>query len=73
MHDTAPLLAEMAALADAHAEALATPVRAFDIGGVAFDPDHHPALMGVVIGIAVDGQTESLVLPLVRKGESNAR
>ena len=48
MAEHAPLLAEMAALAAAHADALAAPVRAFDIGGRPFDPDVHPELMGVV-------------------------
>ncbi len=38
----------MADLANAHAAALATPVRAFDIGGRRFDCDAHPEMMGVV-------------------------
>lgn len=48
MPDPTPLLAEMAALADAHPDALRAPVRAFDIGGVPFDADVRPAIMGVV-------------------------
>ena len=48
MPDPMPLLAEMAALADAHPDALRAPVRAFDIGGVPFDADARPAIMGVV-------------------------
>jgi len=46
--EQAQLLHEMAALADAHAAALAAPVRAFDIGGRMFDCDVHPEMMGVV-------------------------
>ncbi len=48
MPGPAPLLAEMAALAAAHAPVLRAPVRAFDIGGRPFTPDERPALMGVV-------------------------
>ena len=48
MSSPSPLLAQMAALADDHADALRAPVRAFDIGGRPFDPDERPALMGVV-------------------------
>lgn len=43
-----PLLGELAALAEAHPEALRAPVRAFDIGGRPFDPDSRIELMGVV-------------------------
>lgn len=48
MVDPAPLLAEMAALAAEHADALRAPVRSFDVGGVPFDADARPGLMGVV-------------------------
>lgn len=48
MADPAPLLAEMAALATEHADALRAPVRSFDVGGVPFDADARPGLMGVV-------------------------
>ncbi len=41
-------LADLAALASAHAGELATPVASFDIGGRQFDFDRQPALMGVV-------------------------
>lgn len=48
MNQPEPLMAQMAQLATAHADALRAPVRGFDIGGVPFDPDVQPALMGVV-------------------------
>lgn len=48
MPDPAPLLAEMAALVEAHGDALRAPVHAFDIGGVPFDADRRPGIMGVV-------------------------
>ncbi len=41
-------LADLAALASAHTDELATPVASFDIGGRQFDFDRQPALMGVV-------------------------
>lgn len=41
-------MAQVAAIAAAHPDALAAPVRAFDIGGRPFDPDARIELMGVV-------------------------
>ena len=67
----AHLLHEMAALADAHAAALAAPVRAFDIGGRAFDFDAHPEMMGVV-NLSRDSWYRESVVPdadaAVRRG-----
>ena len=72
MAEHAPLLAEMAALAAAHADALAAPVRAFDIGGRPFDPDIHPELMGVV-NLSRDSWYRESVVPsaaaAIRRGE----
>ena len=72
MAEHAPLLAEMAALAGAHADALAAPVRAFDIGGRPFDPDVHPELMGVV-NLSRDSWYRESVVPsaaaAIRRGE----
>jgi dihydropteroate synthase len=44
----APLLAQVAAIAAEHPDALAAPVRSFDIGGRPFDADACIELMGVV-------------------------
>jgi dihydropteroate synthase len=67
-----PLLAEMAALAAAHGDALRAPVRAFDIGGRPFDPDAKPELMGVV-NLSRDSWYRESVAPsaaaAIRRGE----
>ena len=60
--DHARLLAEMAALADTHAEALDAPVRVFDIGGRTFDCDAHPEMMGVV-NLSPDSWYRESVVP----------
>lgn len=48
MPDRAPLMAQVAAIAAAHPQALTAPVRSFDIGGRRFDADERIELMGVV-------------------------
>lgn len=72
MNHPEPLMAQMAELATAHADALRAPVRAFDIGGVPFDPDVQPALMGVV-NLSRDSWYRESVVPdaaaAVRRGQ----
>lgn len=72
MPDGSSLLAEMAVLASVHADALETPVRAFDIGGRPFDSDAHPELMGVV-NLSRDSWYRESVVPTaaaaIRRGE----
>jgi dihydropteroate synthase len=62
----------MAALAAEHAGVLAHPVRAFDIGGRAFDPDLRPEVMGVV-NLSRDSWYRESVSPspdaAIRRGE----
>ena len=72
MSDPAPLMAEMAALADAHADALRAPVRAFDIGGVPFDADRRPGIMGVV-NLSRDSWYRESVSPSVEAAIELAR
>lgn len=69
--DQPQLLLEMAALAEAHAAALAAPVRAFEIGGRIFDCDARPEMMGVV-NLSRDSWYRESVVPdadaAVRRG-----